>query len=398
MGRYYTLLSRWINITLLYLLGKPPGRVIHALNELVHVEPFQTLFYGIFWVFVLVVLAPVAGMGLFVLTVCKLLLYLTGFGSSRIKNKKELAVVVTGCDRGFGLDIALGLEERGFHVFAGCLSTESFAQFKDRANITPVQLDVTKEEEIKASVKVVTSWIEQGGNPKRFLHAIVNNAGVGRPGLVDWNRIEDFQFCLEVNLLGMIRTTKAYLSIFKNQIRNGNDCARIVNITSMAGLVASGIATPYCASKHAAEAFSNCLRLELGSFGIPVVTINPTFHETRMASTMGDEWRKLWNRLDPNLQKEYGEEYFEGLLRLVNVAKSVMWPAHMVSNQVVEAVELVNPPWKMLVGLDAKFIFPLLRMLPVWLFDLLAPKPLNPPDLVAETERTKDEEAKHKED
>lgn len=83
---------------------------------------------------------------------------------------------------------------------------------------------------------------------------------------------------------------------------------RILNLTSMAGLVTGSLGmSAYAASKHAANAFSTVLRLELKGFGIQVTTVNPSFHGTPLVNTMGDETTKLWETLDPVKKEEYGE-------------------------------------------------------------------------------------------
>lgn len=107
----------------------------------------------------------------------------------------------------------------------------------------------------------------------------------------------------------MVRTTKAFLPIFKDQAtkhiyRN----MRILNITSMAGLVTGGVGiSAYTASKHAANAFSSCLRLELKCFGIHVTTVNPSFHATPLVSSMREKCREIWEQLDNSKKAEYGQ-------------------------------------------------------------------------------------------
>ena len=82
---------------------------------------------------------------------------------------------------------------------------------------------------------------------------------------------------------------------------------RIFNLTSMAGLVSGLIGmSAYSASKHAANAFSSCLRMELKMFGIQVTTVNPSFHATPLVNSMLDKALELWNRLDGSIQEEYG--------------------------------------------------------------------------------------------
>lgn len=185
-------------------------------------------------------------------------------------------------------------------------------------------LDVTKDQDAAECARLVDSWIAGSSSvasndtPKkkkkkrRYLHAVVNNAGYGTGGLVDWVGVDDFKVCMDINCYGIVRTVKAFLPRLKKQsvVHSADEYyghARIVNVTSIAGVVSSGFLSPYIASKHAAEALSHCLRVELRDFGIPVVTVNPSFHETPMTHDMGGIAVKRWKSLDPQQRDEYGQ-------------------------------------------------------------------------------------------
>lgn len=84
--------------------------------------------------------------------------------------------------------------------------------------------------------------------------------------------------------------------------------SRILNIVSVAGLACSPVGFgSYCPSKHAAQAFSQCLRSELAAFGIQVTTINPTFHRTPIVTNARDTHQHYWNMLPEKSREEYGE-------------------------------------------------------------------------------------------
>jgi NAD(P)-dependent dehydrogenase (short-subunit alcohol dehydrogenase family) len=119
--------------------------------------------------------------------------------------------------------------------------------------------------------------------------------------------------------MGMVRCCKAFFPILKDQaIKQTYTDMRIFNLTSMAGIVVGGIGfSAYAASKHAANAFSTILRLELKEFGIQVTTINPSFHGTPLVNTMGDKASKQWETLDSAKKEEYGEGKLLGVLLLL---------------------------------------------------------------------------------
>lgn len=158
------------------LSSKAPGPTLQWLNGLLHQEPYSFLAYGLYWCIVLVFLAPLCGIVMLIQTTLQFVLYLLQVKPSVVDTKEyELAVVITGCDHGFGQDLAFALSKRGFVVFAGCLRPTQ--QFDGEQNVITLQMDVTNDEQVEAAVKAVTKWLEDGGERKRYLHGVVNNAG-----------------------------------------------------------------------------------------------------------------------------------------------------------------------------------------------------------------------------
>jgi len=286
---------------------------IHQLNDILHKEPFDSLAYGFFWYLVLLCSAPLCSFGMIFYTAYKLVLFYVFNKQVLPKDHpdKELAVVITGCDSGFGKELVFSLVSKGFVVFAACLQKESFSQFQGEPKIIPVQVNVTSDKEVEELGKTVSKWLSEGDNKdkKRCLHALVNNAGVGAAGLSDWLKLKDFQFCMDINFIGMIRVVKAITPMFKKQAANGTyKDARIINMVSTAGLYAGGILTvAYEASKHAADCYTTNLRLELKGFGIKVTAVNPGLHKTPLAGGIAPLLRGTWDSLTPEHREEYGE-------------------------------------------------------------------------------------------
>jgi NAD(P)-dependent dehydrogenase (short-subunit alcohol dehydrogenase family) len=126
-----------------------------------------------------------------------------------------LAVVITGCDTGIGRELAWRAADRGYIVFAGCLDptvswNKSDATMLTKGTIFPLPMDVTKDDQVQTVVAKVTAWLQEEATPttppnptttrtppKRILHAVINNAGVGVGGLVDWTEMATFQYCLD---------------------------------------------------------------------------------------------------------------------------------------------------------------------------------------------------------
>jgi short chain dehydrogenase len=203
--------------------ASPPGPLLQKINAALHREPVATIAYGIFWSVVLAVSMPMAVCVLQIRTVWQLFLWYkqpndqhhkNAYDPASIhnKNKYEMAVVITGCDSGFGKELAFWAADAGYTVFAGCKSTTSW---EDGGSVLPdrihlMAMDVTSDAQVNAAVHEVQAWLlsnqqdeqQDSGDTnktkkKRVLHALINNAGVGTFSLVDWAEMSDFTFCME---------------------------------------------------------------------------------------------------------------------------------------------------------------------------------------------------------
>lgn len=133
---------------------------------------------------------PIAVFGVLLYTTVRLFL----MRKSPILPECSLGVVITGCDSGFGKELALASANAGYMVFAGCLDPESSWPGALPPRLIPLKMDVTKDSEVDQAVRVVEKWLAE--NDSNTLYALVNNAGVGRMGLVDWLDMESFEYCI----------------------------------------------------------------------------------------------------------------------------------------------------------------------------------------------------------
>ena len=109
----------------------------------------------------------------------------------------------------------------------------------------------------------------------------MNNAGTVSGWRIDWSSPDDFRRTMDVNFHGMVGMVLALMPLLRRA-----KAARIVNVSSAAGYLASPFMGAYVASKHAIEGFSDVLRIELRELRIPVCVIEPTFHRTNLISNM----------------------------------------------------------------------------------------------------------------
>lgn len=184
----------------------------------------------------------------------------------------ERVALVTGASSGIGKVTALRLAAQGYHVFAAARHLEPIDDIRV-SNLEPLHLDVTSEESIKEAVEKVLAHAER-------IDVLVNNAGYGAVGAIEEMSLEDAQKQFDVNVFGLIRLTKAVLPIMRRQ-RGGY----IVNVSSVAGKLSTPMMGWYSASKHALEALSDSLRLEVKPFGIKVVLVEPGVIKTNFQET-----------------------------------------------------------------------------------------------------------------
>ncbi len=189
-----------------------------------------------------------------------------------ISSAKTRTAVVTGVSTGIGRAIAASLIADGWHVF-GSVRKEVDAETASAAlgdSFTPLLFDVTDDASIKAAAEFVGA--ELGG---RTLSGLVNNAGIAVAGPARYLSIDDVKKQFDVNVYGVIRVTQAFLPLLGAEPSVKGRPGKIVNMSSVAGKIASPFYGPYAMSKHALEALSDVLRRELMMHGIDVITIGP---------------------------------------------------------------------------------------------------------------------------
>jgi NAD(P)-dependent dehydrogenase (short-subunit alcohol dehydrogenase family) len=254
------------------------------------------------------------------------------------------SVLITGASTGIGEACALSLDRQGWRVFAAVRQEEDGRRLQGQASerLHPVLLDVTDGPAIAAAVQVVESAVGPGG-----LQGLVNNAGIAVGGPLEFISLEQFRWQFEVNVFGLLQVTQMFLPL----IRTGQ--GRIVNIGSIAGRVASPMVGPYCASKHAVEALTDALRLELAPWGLHVSVVEPGVVATPI-------WDKGIREMDAGLARmpAGGLERYDVLIRafrqLLSGASRRGVTPDAVAKRVEHALTARRPPHRYLVGTDAR--------------------------------------------
>jgi NAD(P)-dependent dehydrogenase (short-subunit alcohol dehydrogenase family) len=192
--------------------------------------------------------------------------------------EKKPTVLITGGTDGLGKAAALLLARRGCFVFAAGRSPSKREELDrlaraERLGIRTLEMDVTDDASVDSGVELV---LEEGGG----LDVLVNNAGAGFMAVIEELHLADFRRQFEVNLFGVVRVTQAVLPHMRQRRRG-----RILMMSSVAGLVSPPTYGAYSSSKHALEGLTNALRLEMYSFGVDVILIEPGYIVTNFQQT-----------------------------------------------------------------------------------------------------------------
>lgn len=250
------------------------------------------------------------------------------------------AVLITGASRGLGRHTAVHLADQGFRVFAGVRSPEAAAALDGGAHerVTPVRLDVTDGEQVCAAVAHVAAEMDDQG-----LAGLVNNAAIAPFGPVEHTPLEAVEDTLRVNVLGPVALIRQTLPL----LRGGS--GRIVNVSSINGVLPGPYTAAYNASKAALESLSDSLRLELQSWDIPVVVVRPGAYDTDMRSRGVEGWRRRRQELPPD-QRSLHEHGFELLNRFVAVLDRQAGHPDEIAETIHRALTEPHPETKYSIG------------------------------------------------
>ena len=183
------------------------------------------------------------------------------------------SVIVTGASAGIGMVTAVYLAQRGYRVLATSRETSRLDGLVEQARqesipITPYKLDVNDPASI---ADVVSRMLRDTGG----IDALVNNAGYGLRGCLEDLSIDEVRAQFETNVYAVLGMSQAVLP----QMRQRGS-GTIVNVGSVAGQIASPGGGAYSATKFALRALSNVMRMEVASFGVRVVLLEPGLFRT----------------------------------------------------------------------------------------------------------------------
>jgi NAD(P)-dependent dehydrogenase (short-subunit alcohol dehydrogenase family) len=252
------------------------------------------------------------------------------------------------------------LDRLGFKVFAGVRKEADGKQLESEASeqLEPLILDVTDSADISRAAERVAEVTEGR------LAGLVNNAGIGVGGPLELLSISDFRRQIEVNLIGQVAVTQAFIPALRQAH------GRIVFISSIGGLVANPYMSPYHASKFGIEAVGDVLRQELRQFGVQVSIVEPG----SIATPIWDKGRTTARVVRDNLSAQGQELYGKPIGRFEEVMTQSAErgaPPEKVAKVVAHALTASRPRTRYLVGADARVMATLKKLLPDRLRDRL---------------------------
>jgi short-subunit dehydrogenase len=252
--------------------------------------------------------------------------------------------LVTGAAAGIGKAISLSLVKAGYEVVGTARNT---SRLDRHAGVTFLDLDVTSDESVNAAVAQV---IQRYGR----IDVLVNNAGVGSAGAAEESSVAQVQALFDVNVFGVVRMTNAVLPQMRAQRRG-----RIVNISSVVGLIPMPFMAPYAASKHAIEGYSESLDHEVREYGVRVLLVEPGWTNTGFEA----------NSVRPDTPLDvYARQRTIADKLIVEAVKAGDDPA-TVAQAVVAAVTETKPKLRYPAGSRAGLVSTMRRVVPSRAFD-----------------------------
>jgi NAD(P)-dependent dehydrogenase (short-subunit alcohol dehydrogenase family) len=264
-----------------------------------------------------------------------------------MKDFKNKVAAITGAASGMGRTLALELARRGCHLALSDVNQIGLAE--TAAMATKLGVKVTTAKVNVADRESMFAWADEVVRDHGKVNLIFNNAGVALGAFIETVKPEDFQWIMGINFWGVVWGTQAFLPHLKKAGEG-----HIINTSSLFGLLSVPTQGTYNASKFAVRGFTEALRqeLDMAKCGVSATTVHPGGIRTNIAKAA---------KMDESIQKATGDSEaarakFDKLLNFTTAESAAL--------QILAAVE--GNKRRVLVGLDAKFLDKLVRILGSW--------------------------------
>ncbi|RUR05251.1 SDR family NAD(P)-dependent oxidoreductase [Legionella sp. km772] len=264
-------------------------------------------------------------------------------------------ILVTGCSSGIGYDTVFALKKRGHRVIASCRKAEDLQKLTNQG-IEALLLDVSDSQSIQTAFNQLLTMT--GGR----LDVLINNAGYGQAGALEDISRDLIRAQFETNVFGLLELSNLAIPIMRKQGEG-----RIINVSSILGIISMPFRGAYNASKYAVEGLSDTLRLELSSSGIKVITIEPGPIESKFRDNAVDGTLKAIN-----VNNSYYYKQYQSMLSDYKQKKSdsvFTKKTDAVIKCFIHAIEATNPKAKYPVTAPAHLLIFLKRILSTRMLD-----------------------------
>lgn len=272
------------------------------------------------------------------------------------------SIVITGVSSGIGHGAAREFAGHGYRVFGSVRKQEDADRLGAELgpNFTPLLFDVTDREAVFAAAEEVGEALGGSG-----LSGLVNNAGTAIGGPIMLQPLEEVRAHFEVNVVGLVSVTQAFLPLLGAIRTRTHEPGRILNVGSVGGKIASPFIGAYAGTKHAVEGISDSLRRELLPYGIDVIVIEPGAVRT-----------EIWDKGAAGAERYADTDYAEAISRFGDYAQGLAkngYSPEQFGRFVREVFEKEKPRTRYAIA-PRKFVnFTIPRLLPDrWLDRLIA--------------------------
>jgi NAD(P)-dependent dehydrogenase (short-subunit alcohol dehydrogenase family) len=219
------------------------------------------------------------------------------------------SIVITGVSSGIGYGAAKEFVRHGYRVFGSVRKGQDAERLRTElgSNFVPLLFDVTDREAVLAAAEEVGEALDGSG-----LAGLFNNAGTAIGGPLMLQPLEDVRAHFEVNVIGLVSVTQAFLPLLGAKRPRTHEPGRIVNVGSVGGKIASPFIGAYAGTKHAVEGISDSLRRELLPYGIDVIVVEPGAVRT-----------EIWDKGASGAERYAGTDYAEPLARFGEYAEGL---------------------------------------------------------------------------
>lgn len=267
----------------------------------------------------------------------------------------ERIILITGCSSGIGLDAARTLRTRGWRVFASCRKAEDCDRLRAEGFEAP-RIDYEDAASIKAGLAEVLE--ATGGR----LDVLFNNGAYAIPGPIEDVPAEAMRAIFQANLIGWHDLTRRVIPVMR-----ARGAGRIVQCSSVLGLVAMKWRGAYVATKFALEGLSDAMRLELAGTGIEVSIIDPGPIDTAFRRNAIKQF-ETWIDWESSARvQEYRDSLLDTLYK--GSSRGPQWPASAVTKALIHAVEARRPRARYHVTPPTRVMAFLRRILPTRALD-----------------------------